>query len=98
MKTLVVTAGLIRDGSQRVLLAKRSEGRFKGCWEFPGGKLEEDESPEDCLRRELREELGVEVTVEGIEEAVWMPYGEFNLLLLLYRCELKAGVPWAVTG
>ncbi|RLB02588.1 MAG: 8-oxo-dGTP diphosphatase MutT [Deltaproteobacteria bacterium] len=93
MKTLVVTAGLIRDGSQRVLLAKRSEGRFKGCWEFPGGKLEEDESPEDCLRRELREELGVEVTVEGIEEAVWMPYGEFNLLLLLYRCELKAGEP-----
>jgi len=92
VKTLIVTAGLIR-GPQGILLAKRSKGLYKGHWEFPGGKLEEDESPEECLRRELLEELGIEVQVEGIEEAVWMPYDGFNLLLLLYRCRPKEGEP-----
>ncbi|HEX15906.1 MAG: 8-oxo-dGTP diphosphatase MutT [Deltaproteobacteria bacterium] len=91
MKTLVVTAALIEDGG-RVLLAKR-RGHFQGRWEFPGGKLEEDESPEECLRRELEEELGVEAEVGRIVDAVWMPYGDFNLLLMLYRCRIKRGEP-----
>lgn len=92
MKTLVVTAGLIR-GPKGLLLAKRSKGDYKGHWEFPGGKLEEDESPEECLKRELKEELGIEVQVEGIVDAVWMPYDGFNLLLLLYRCRITGGEP-----
>lgn len=91
MRTLVVSAALIeREGE--VLLARR-QGAFEGCWEFPGGKLEEDESPEECLRRELREELGLEVEVGRIVDAVWMPYGGFNLLLLLYRCRILDGEP-----
>lgn len=92
MKTLIVTAGLIRE-PKGILLAKRSRGLYRGHWEFPGGKLEEDESPEDCLRRELKEELGIEVEVEGVVEVVWMPYDGFNLLLLLYSCRLRGGEP-----
>jgi len=60
---VTVTAALIaRDG--RLLVARRAAGRSQGgLWEFPGGKLEPGEAPEDCLRRELREELGIESTV-----------------------------------
>ena len=93
MKTLVVTAAFIEDPTRGVLLSKRTDGLYKGHWEFPGGKLEEDESPEDCLRREIKEELGIEIEVGRIKEVVWMPYEGFNLLLLLYRCRLKGGNP-----
>lgn len=92
MKTLIVSAALI-ENSEEVLLSKRKEGPYKGFWEFPGGKVEEDESPERCLQRELEEELGIWVKVEKIEEVVWMPYEHFNLLLLLYKCQLERGTP-----
>ncbi len=92
MKTLIVSAALI-ENSEEVLLSKRKEGLFKGFWEFPGGKVEEAESPEECLQRELKEELGIQVKVEKIEEVVWMPYEHFNLLLLLYKCKLEKGTP-----
>lgn len=93
MKSLIVVAALIEQPSKGVLLAKRSDGLYKGCWEFPGGKLEEGESPEEALKREIKEELGVEVAVKGIREVVFHPYQGFNLLLLLYRCELLDGTP-----
>jgi len=92
MKTLIVTAALIR-GREGILLAQRAKGPWEDHWEFPGGKMEEDEAPEDCLRRELKEELGVEAEVEGIREVIYMPYDGFNLLLLLYECRLKRGEP-----
>ena len=71
MSTLEVVAGALFDGAGRVLIAERPAGKaLAGCWEFPGGKLHEGESPYDALVRELREELGVEV----LEAARMMRY------------------------
>ena len=90
---IIVTAGvLIRDGD--VLVAKRNEGaHLEGLWEFPGGKLEQNESPEDCLAREFREELGVDIEVGTILEVVFHRYPEKNVLLLFYSCRLLGGDP-----
>ena len=63
MKPLLVAAAVIeKDG--KILIAQRKKGwRFAGKWEFPGGKIEPNETPEECLRRELREELGIETEI-----------------------------------
>lgn len=62
-----VSAGVIRDEGGRILICQRGEGRKNAhLWEFPGGKLEENETPEDCLVRELQEELSLPVTVQGL--------------------------------
>ena len=64
MKEVHVVAGVLRDARGRILLARRTEGReLAGLWEFPGGKVEPGETPDDALVRELREELGVDATV-----------------------------------
>ena len=92
---LVVAAALV-DSDGRVLLAKRPEGRsMAGLWEFPGGKIEADERPEDALIRELREELGI-----AVKEACLAPftfashtYGAFHLLMPLYVCRRWEGTP-----
>lgn len=86
----VVAAALFRDG--RLLLAQRTRpADLAGLWELPGGKVEPGETVEDALRRELREELGVDVSGgERIGAAVPLPDGR---LLCAYRVELVAGVP-----
>jgi mutator protein MutT len=96
MKTLVVAAALITRGG-RILVAQREEQDEWGLrWEFPGGTLEEDEGPQACLKRELREELGIEVEVRKIREAVFKRYEGFDILLLAYGCSIKAGIPSAI--
>ncbi|MEM0235903.1 MAG: (deoxy)nucleoside triphosphate pyrophosphohydrolase [Thermofilum sp.] len=87
---LIVTAAVIRDGD-KVLVARRQSGHLAGKWEFPGGKLEPGESPEECLARELREELGIEVTVKDIFAVVYHEYDFGPILLLAYECALLAG-------
>ncbi len=93
---ILVTAGVvIQDG--HVLVARRKAGsHLAGLWEFPGGKLEPGESPEECLARELREELGVSVRVGRVLETVYHRYPEKNVLLLFYACELTDGEPQAL--
>ena len=87
---LVAAAVVIRDG--RVLLTRRAEGQhLAGLWEFPGGKLEDGESPEAAVVRECEEECGIEVEVAGILEVTHHRYPEKEVLLLFYRCELRAG-------
>ena len=87
---VVAAAVVIRDG--RVLLTRRSEGQhLAGMWEFPGGKLENGESPEEALVRECQEECGIEVGVSEILEVTHHRYPEKEVLLLFYRCELRAG-------
>jgi len=92
---LVVAVALV-DADGRVLIAQRPEGRsMAGLWEFPGGKIEADERPEDALIRELREELGI-----AVKEACLAPftfashtYGAFHLLMPLYVCRRWEGAP-----
>jgi 8-oxo-dGTP diphosphatase len=93
---ILVTAGVvIREN--RVLVARRKAGsHLEGLWEFPGGKLEPGESPDDCLVRELHEELGISVRVGRILDTVYHRYPEKNVLLLFYECELIDGEPQAL--
>lgn len=92
----IVTAGiLIKRG--KVLVAKRLPESHRGSlWEFPGGKLEAGEDPRSCLKRELLEELDIEVRVGEILEVVYHRYERCPVLLLGYRCELEKGIPKAL--
>ena len=85
VKPLMVTAAVIeREG--RVLIAKRKKGwRFAGKWEFPGGKIEPNETPEECLRRELREELGIETEIGNFFCSSTYAYPHATVQLLVYQ-------------
>ncbi|MDO8475808.1 MAG: 8-oxo-dGTP diphosphatase MutT [Candidatus Rokubacteria bacterium] len=92
----VVAAVIERDG--RYLITRRLEGtHLAGLWEFPGGKILSGEKPEDALRRELKEELGVEAAVGELIETVDWTYPEKRVRLLFFRCAL-AGEPAPLEG
>ena len=83
---LIVTAAIIRKGNQ-VLITRRPAGsRDAGKWEFPGGKLNSNETPEECLRRELLEELDLPVKVGDIFQVIHHQYTWGAVLLLFYEC------------
>ena len=89
-----VTAGLIRDGEGRLLIAQRPlDGLLGGLWEFPGGKVEGGESLEDCLRRELREELAVEVEVGALFTVVDHGFTHFKITLHAFECRYLGALP-----
>jgi mutator protein MutT len=89
--TIVVAAAVIIE-HDRVLLTRRPEGQhLAGLWEFPGGKLEDGESPEEAVARECREECGIEVEVFEIFDVTHHRYPDQDVLLLFYRCELRGG-------
>ncbi len=86
-----VAAGLIHHKG-RYLITRRKPGvHLGGLWEFPGGKREPDESMEDCLRRELREELGIEVASPIRFEVIRHEYPEQTVELHFFRCALESG-------
>lgn len=96
--TWVVAVALINSEGQ-VLVQKRAAKRsMAGLWEFPGGKVEPGERPEDALVRELNEELGIAVHPDALEPLSFAsaPLGEKHLLLLLYLCRKWSGVPTAL--
>lgn len=96
--TLVVACALI-DKDGLVLLQKRPPGKpMAGLWEFPGGKLEPGETPEAALAREVREELGVEVSNPVPAVFASAPLAEQHLVLLLYVCREWAGPVVATEG
>jgi len=95
LPTQIVAACALVDVDGRVLIAKRPAGKhLAGLWEFPGGKVEPGETPEVCLIRELREELGLEVTAACLAPFVFasQPYEKFHLLMPLFLCRRWEGV------
>lgn len=87
MKTIeVVAAIIIRD--DQVFATQRGYGEWKGWWEFPGGKMEAGESPQEALKREIREELDAEITVGQLIETVEWDYPKFHLTMHCFVCTL----------
>lgn len=85
----VVAAVIVRDGE--VLATRRGYGEWQGWWEFPGGKMEAGESPQDALRREIREELDAEIEVGRLLETVEWDYPSFHLTMHCFICSLVSG-------
>ncbi|KEP70422.1 8-oxo-dGTP diphosphatase MutT [Thioclava sp. BHET1] len=94
MKLLLVSAVALIDVEGRILLAQRPEGKsMAGLWEFPGGKVEPGETPEACLIRELREELGIETQESCLAPLTFAShsYEGFHLLMPLFACRKWTG-------
>lgn len=90
-KTIQVTAAIIRKGS-KILIARRAPNQhLAGYWEFPGGKIEEGETPQECLKRELEEELGIVVNVGTFFMENEHHYEDKIILLQAYECDHISG-------
>jgi 8-oxo-dGTP diphosphatase len=99
MDVLLVAACALVDVDGRILLAQRPEGKaMPGLWEYPGGKVEVGERPEDCLIRELKEELTIDVTEACLAPLTFAShtYDDFHLLMPLYVCRRWEGEIHAV--
>ena len=88
-KIEVVAAILHRDGAY--FATQRGYGEFEGMWEFPGGKIEHGESSEDALKREIQEELGVDIVIEDLICTTEYDYPSFHLTMHCYLCRVEAG-------
>lgn len=90
MKTINVVAALIvHEG--RIFATQRGYGDWKGYWEFPGGKVEPGEAPEDALVREIREELATEISVDRYVTTIEWDYPAFHLSMRCYLCSVVSG-------
>ena len=90
MKTIQVVAALIVH-DHRIFATQRGYGDWKGWWEFPGGKVEAGEAPEDALVREIREELDTEICVERYVTTIEWDYPAFHLSMRCYLCSVVSG-------
>lgn len=90
MKTIEVVAGVIKK-DEEILIAKRKGGEFDGLWEFPGGKIEENETHEEALVRELKEELNIGVSIQDFITTIKYQYKSFNLLMHIYNAIIYDG-------
>jgi 8-oxo-dGTP diphosphatase len=94
-RLLVVAACALVDADGRVLLAQRPQGKqLAGLWEFPGGKVEPGETPEQCLIRELHEEIGIETDIPCLAPLTFAShsYDDFHLLMPLFVCRRFRGI------
>ena len=90
MKHIKVVAAIIqRDGAY--FATQRGYGEFESMWEFPGGKIEPGESSEDALKREIQEELGVDIAIENILCTTEYDYPSFHLTMHCYLCSIASG-------
>ena len=90
MKTIKVVAAVIRDGD-KIFATQRGYGDLKGGWEFPGGKIEEGETPQDALKREIREELDTEISVGELIDTIEYDYSTFHLSMDCFWAEVITG-------
>ena len=90
MKTIKVVAAIIVDGD-KIFATQRGYGDFKGGWEFPGGKIEEGETSEEALVREIKEELDAEIEVVELLDTVEYDYPKFHLSMDCFICKIKSG-------
>ncbi len=90
MKTIRVAAAIIKHNN-KILATQRGYGDFKGGWEFPGGKLEAGETPQQALVREIREELDIDIAVGELIETVEYDYPQFHLTMHCFICTLRSG-------
>ena len=92
MKKLEVVAAIIKE-NEKYLATQRGYGEFKDWWEFPGGKIENGESKEEALKREIREELATEIEIDRFITTVQFDYPEFHLIMHCFICHITAGQP-----
>ncbi len=94
MKVIRVVAAVIRakkDGTDNIFATARGYGEFKGQWEFPGGKIEEGETPKQALRREIKEELDTDIRVCELIHTIEYDYPKFHLSMDCFWCEIVSG-------
>lgn len=90
MKTVRVVAAIILHNG-KIFATQRGYGEFKDGWEFPGGKIEPGETPQEALTREIREELDMEIEVGDLLETVEYDYPNFHLSMDCFLCKIKSG-------
>ena len=95
MKIVKVVAAVLRsvdaEGRQMIFATQRGYGEFKGGWEFPGGKIEAGETPEQALKREIMEELDTEICVGGLIDTIEYDYPNFNLSMDCFWAKIISG-------
>ena len=95
MKTVRVVAAIIKDKNEEqkpvIFATQRGYGEWKGWWEFPGGKIEEGETPQEALKRELMEELDIEIMVGELVDTVEYDYPTFHLSMDCFWAEIVSG-------
>lgn len=95
MKTVKVVAAVIKaingEGEPIIFATQRGYGEFKGGWEFPGGKIEKGETPQQALKREIMEELDTEISVGELIDTIEYDYPTFHLSMACFWCEVISG-------
>ena len=90
-RKIEVVAAVITDAQGRIFATQRGYGEWKDWWEFPGGKIEAGETPQQALRREIREELDAEIEVGELLRTIEYDYPAFHLTMHCFRCRLANG-------
>ncbi len=90
MKTVNVVAAVIQSGD-KIFATARGYGEFRGQWEFPGGKVEAGETPDEALKREIREELRVDIDVGNLIDTIEYDYPAFHLSMKVFWCSITSG-------
>ena len=91
VKQIEVVAAIIHDNEGRIFATQRGYGEMKDGWEFPGGKMESGESPEEALKREIWEELETKIVVERLVQTVEWDYPAFHLTMHCFWCHIESG-------